>query len=59
METNAEVSARKQLCQALVLVVAARDIFFSIGDTAGARLLKEVKLALEDEIAAIDKKGLH
>jgi hypothetical protein len=48
--------AREKLSQAKALVTGVRDLFFSGGDVAGARLLNEVVHALADEVAAIDKK---
>ena len=48
--------ARDKLAEAKSLVSSVRDAFFGAGDTAGARLLNEVTHALEDEVAALDKK---
>ena len=48
--------ARERLRQAKALVAGVRDMFFGAGDVSGARLLNEVCHALDDEIAAIDKK---
>jgi hypothetical protein len=57
MITAAELTdAREKLCQAKALVAGVRDLFFSGGDISGARLLNEVCHALDDEIAALDKK---
>ena len=57
MLTPAELTdARERLRQAKALVTGVRDMFLSGGDTSGARLLNEVCHALDDEIAAIDKK---
>jgi hypothetical protein len=48
--------AREKLCQAQALVSEVKGTYFAAGDTSGARLLNEVVHAIEDEIAAIDKK---
>lgn len=55
--TPEELSAlRDKLKEAEALAAAVRDAFVRDGRTGGARLLGEVVLALQDELAELDKE---
>ena len=56
LTTQELTEARDTLSAAKALIEAVKATFFASGDVSGARLLNEVIHAVDDEIAALDKK---